>query len=82
MILGSFSGDNLFRYLRPVPSNTAALTLYLHIYFNSDIQNESFKSLRFNVNSAKQDYNEAIYKLLEQRAKEPKKEQDQTASDS
>ena len=59
-------------------SNTAALTLYLHIYFNSDIQNESFKSLRFNVNSAKQDYNEAIDKLLEQRAKEPKKEQDQT----
>lgn len=49
-------------------SNTEELDLYVHIYFNEDIQNEAFKGLRFNVTSAKDLYNKAIKEILEQRA--------------
>lgn len=48
-------------------SNTAKLDLFLHMYFNEDIQNESFKNLRFNVTTAKNLYNETIQKLRKQR---------------
>lgn len=50
-------------------SNTAKLDLFLHMFFNEDIQNESFKNLRFNVTTAKNLYNETIQKLREQRNK-------------
>ena len=53
-------------------SNTAKLDLFLHMFFNEDIQNESFKNLRFNVTTAKNIYNETIQKLREQRNKSDK----------
>lgn len=53
-------------------SNTAKLDLFLHMFFNEDIQNESFKNLRFNVTTAKNLYNETIQKLREQRNKSDK----------
>lgn len=49
-------------------NNSEKLDLYVHIYFNEDIHNDAFKSLRFNVTSAKDLYNKEIKEIYEQRA--------------